>query len=104
MKQPRLFAVAVVLGAASCAPYIVKDDVVGPHGEQVIELACASPDQCMSFARETCRGNFDIVTNDYSAPQRAQVGGSPDIMMVHCQNAPGGPPVAAHVVAPDAGP
>jgi hypothetical protein len=91
----------LVLLAAGCAPFIVKDDVIGPHGEQLIELSCASPDVCMSFAREVCRGDFDVATNDYNSGSNKTL--PSDIMLVHCTNPPGPPPAPLRV-PPDAGP
>ena len=104
MALRRLAFLAAVLGVAGCTPYIMKDDVVGPHGEQLVELACASPDDCMPFARQVCQGDFDIVTNDYTQPHRITIGGANDVMIVHCENSRGGSPAAPHLAAPDAGP
>jgi hypothetical protein len=100
-QRPWMLVVLGVL-AVGCTPYIVKDNVVGPHGEQLIELACASPDKCMAFAREVCGGDFDVATNDYTVTG-GKTPTSGDLMLVHCQN-PQGPPAAAIRVAPDAGP
>jgi hypothetical protein len=89
----------LLLSGAGCTPYIVKDNVVGPHGEQLIELSCWNPDTCMSFAREVCRGDFDVATNAYNAGSYQTL--PSDIMLVHCKNAPA-PPGAVVSVAPDA--
>jgi len=80
------------------------DNIPGPHGEPLVELACASPDECMTFARETCHGDFQVATNSYNPPRGIEIGSSADIMLVHCENAPGSPPAALRVAAPDAGP
>ena len=102
MSEQRWRCVALVLLGTGCTPYIMKDNVVGPHGEPLIELACATPDQCMSFAREVCRGDFDVATNDfYAAGGKTPTSG--DLMLVHCQNPPGPPPAPVRV-PPDAGP
>jgi hypothetical protein len=90
-----MLVVLSVLGAAGCTPFIVKDDVIGPHGERLISLQCDTPDQCMSFARDVCRGDFDVVTNNYAVGER-------DSMLVHCKNPQALPGVAVSV-APDAG-
>jgi hypothetical protein len=103
MRRRGLLAFAAMLGAVGCTPYILMDNIPGPHGEPLVELACASPDQCMVFARETCHGDFDVVTNDYNAPRHIEVGSSANIMLVHCENGPGSP-AAMHVPAPDGGP
>jgi hypothetical protein len=101
MSRGRWRCVAWVLWAAGCTPYVVKDDIVGPHGEQLIELSCWAPDTCMSFAREVCRGDFDVATNDYNTGSNQTL--PSDIMLVHCKNTPA-PPGAVVSVAPDAGP
>jgi hypothetical protein len=102
MSRRRWSGVALLLLGTACTPYIVKDDVVGPHGEQLIELACATPDQCMYFARTVCGGDFDIATNDYTVTG-GKTPTSGDLMLVHCQYPPG-PPGAPARVPPDAGP
>jgi hypothetical protein len=99
-----LLAVAGTCAALGCTPYIVKDNIPGPRGEPLVEIACASPDECMTFARETCKGDFEIATNSYTPSRQIDISSSADIMLVHCQNAPDGPPAAMHVAAPDAGP
>jgi hypothetical protein len=101
MSQRRWMLVVLSALGAGCTPYIMKDNVVGPHGEKLVELACATPDQCMTFAREVCAGDFDIATNDFTVTG-GKTPTSGDYMMVHCQNAPP-PPGAPHPVAPDAG-
>ncbi len=87
--------------AVGCTPFVVKDDVVGPHGEQLVELSCWSPDTCMSFAREVCHGDFDVATNDYNSGSGRSL--PSDIMLVRCEAAPG-PPGPVVRAAPDAGP
>jgi hypothetical protein len=57
-------AVTTLLAATACATASVyKPDVIGPHGEHLIELSCPTPDACMELGRQTCRGDFDIVTS-----------------------------------------
>jgi hypothetical protein len=100
MSLRRWLLVVLSLLGAGCTPFVVKDDVIGPRGEQLIELSCWSPDTCMSFAREVCRGDFDVVTNDYNTGSNQTL--PSDIMLVHCTTPPG-PPVRSVSVAPDAG-
>jgi hypothetical protein len=94
--------VALLVAGAGCLPYVMKDDVIGPHGEALIELACATPDQCMAFARQTCHGDFDVATNDFTV-SGGKTPSSGDLMLVHCANAPGALSPPAVSVAPDAG-
>jgi len=101
MSQRQGWVVALLVAGAGCAPYVMKDNVPGPHGEQLVELSCGSPDACMSFARETCHGDFDVATNDVYAATKGSVGG--DIMLVHCLTPPAGPPPPPVTVVPDAG-
>jgi hypothetical protein len=101
MSKQQWWCVGLLVVGAGCAPYVVKDNVVGPHGEQLVELSCGTPDACMSFARETCHGDFEVATNDLYAPTNQSMGG--DIMMVHCANPPGGLPPPPVMVPPDAG-
>lgn len=100
----KLPLVAFAFGVVGCTPFVVKDNIVGPHGEQLVELTCATPDDCMAFAREVCQGDFDIATNDYTQPTHLNIGSGNDLMMVHCTNPPGHPPPAPRRAAPDAGP
>ncbi|MGO9832040.1 MAG: hypothetical protein ACLPJH_18045 [Myxococcaceae bacterium] len=85
--------------AAGCEPYIYKPDVVGPHGEHLIELACPTPDGCMELARQTCQGDYNIVTNGAVAPGTPE-GGSKgtNLMVIQCENQP-----LSGTLKPDAG-
>jgi hypothetical protein len=83
MSRRRWSAVALLLLGAACAPYVVKTNVMGPHGEPLTEISCNTNEECMSFAREACGGDFDV-----AAPLAKQD------MLVHCQK----------TSRPDAGP
>lgn len=78
----RVLALPVV-GAASLwgCLQVANPDVIGPHGEHLIELQCPTPDMCMDFARQTCGGDFD--TLPHSGPSQ--------YMLVHCLNTRGAP-------------
>ncbi len=73
-----------------CKPYVVSTEVTGPHGEHLIELECPSTTKaCLDFARQTCKGDYDIFT---TAP-----------MLIECQSGqppPGVPPGAPPPGAP----
>jgi hypothetical protein len=97
-----LLAVAGTFAALGCIPYVIEDNIPGPQGEPLVELSCSSPAECMTFARETCHGDFEVATNDYN-PKNIGIGVSPDVMLVHCLNVPAGPTAVMHVAPPDAG-
>jgi len=73
-----------------CKPYVVSTDIIGPHGEHLIELECPSSTKaCMDFARKTCAGDYDIFS---TLP-----------MLVQCQSAqlsPNAPPPGAPTPVP----
>lgn len=77
----RLMAAAVVMViGAGCLPAtrIVNPDVTGPNGEHLVELACGAADQCMALARQTCGGDFDVITSMVNSR-------SESMMLVHCK-------------------
>jgi hypothetical protein len=78
-------AITVVAGCASS--YIYNPDVIGPHGEHLIELACTVPDQCMSLARRTCGGDFDLVTGGSAVGGDGTAVSSVNLMLVQCRRA-----------------
>lgn len=89
------FSVAVILtGCATAA--VVKPDVIGPHGEHLVEVACNLPDGCMSLSREVCQGDFDVVTNGQVV---SGGGGVPvtnaNVMLVRCKTPPPSVPAAS---------
>ena len=52
----------MVLGPIACHPaYLVKDNVIGPHGEKATEIECVQIEGCYQVAREQCQGDFDVV-------------------------------------------
>jgi hypothetical protein len=101
--KPRLLWTVLVLGAG-CTAYIYNPDVIGPHGEHLIELACSTPDRCMDLARQTCGGDYDVVTTGNAVSGTSQGGtSSANLMLVQCKTSPvaaPGPPAGA---ARDAG-
>ncbi len=73
--------VALMLVATGCTTvngWVVNPDVIGPHGEHLTELQCTTSEGCMALARETCAGDFDIITSNL---------GSQD-MLVQCKTPP----------------
>ncbi|MDB4944509.1 MAG: hypothetical protein JWP97_4043 [Labilithrix sp.] len=53
------------LALAACHPeraYLVKDGIVGPHGEKLTELECLRIEGCYEVAREQCGGPFDVAS------------------------------------------
>ena len=83
------FVIAVTVGCVTASIY--KPDVIGPHGEHLIELSCATPDKCMDFARVTCKGDFDVVTSSDVTTGGGAKGvpvGSTNLMLIRCDNQP----------------
>jgi hypothetical protein len=80
-------AIAVGLCGIHCNGYYVYNpDVIGPHGEHAVELACkGGPDECLASARKYCGGDFDVIPPSV-----------PGAVVVHCQ-------VEARAPVPDAG-
>ena len=89
---------AVLLGVGTGCFQVINGNVTGPHGEHLIELQCPSPAECMDYARQTCGGDFDIVTNQTTS---ADKGGTSEYILVQCQSALAAPGSNA---ARDAGP
>jgi hypothetical protein len=56
--------------------WVVNPDVIGPHGEHLMQLECGTSGYCMVFARKTCAGDFDIVTFTPASGE----------MLVQCKN------------------
>ncbi len=79
----RRWTCLALLGVGAGCFQVVNPDVIGPHGEHLMELQCPTPAQCMDFARQTCGGDFDSLP--HSGPSQ--------YLLVQCKNAP----------APDAG-
>jgi hypothetical protein len=77
----RWMSAAVLVLGVGCFQ-VVSSDVVGPHGEHLMELQCPTPEDCMKFARETCAGDFDIVTNQTVSGGR---GGTSELILVQCK-------------------
>lgn len=89
-----MFAALLLVGCTM----VVNPDVIGPHGEHLMELQCPTPDRCMDFARTVCHGDFDLVSDSSYAGYK---GGTSEVVLVHCANAP---PALAPTRARDAGP
>ena len=92
-------AVLLLPGACATATYVYQTDVIGPHGEHLVELACDTPDACMALGRQVCQGNFDIVNSGRgtnSAVSGTYTGGS-NLVLIQCQS---GPPSFATPAAP----
>lgn len=101
-RQGRVGVVLLVVVTGCVTAAVVNPDVVGPHGEHLIELRCVSSERCLAFARETCGGDYDIVTNnDEVLASGAKGTASADVMMVQCKSVP---PAAPPAAALDAGP
>jgi hypothetical protein len=77
MPRLRLVAVLVVasVGVHCTGYYVYNPDVIGPHGEHAVELACnGGPDECLASARKYCGGDFDVIPPSV-----------PGAVVVHCQ-------------------
>ena len=59
----RWMLVPALLGVTAGCFQVVNPDVTGPHGEHLMELQCPTPADCMSYARQVCGGDFDVVTS-----------------------------------------
>ena len=83
-------AALLVVAATGCSSAsIYKPDVIGPHGEHLVEISCSAPDACMDFARQLCGGDFDVVTSgQYVGGAEGNVY-SKNLVLIKCQNAPG---------------
>jgi len=77
-----LLAGTTCLAATGCFQ-VVNPDVTGPHGEHLMELQCPTPADCMSYARQVCGGDFDLVTNSVSGGYKS---GTKDTMLVQCKS------------------
>jgi len=89
LQRSALTIAALVMGSGCVTARIVEPDVTGPHGEHLVELECTLPDKCMALARQTCGGDFDVVTsNDSASGGAGMMVTSSAIMLVHCQNPP----------------
>ena len=94
---------AVIVGTGCISARIEKPDVIGPHGEHLVELACNLPDQCMALARETCGGDYDIVTsNDLVSGGGKMPVSSQNMMLVQCKSARAAPPITPPATPRDA--
>jgi hypothetical protein len=88
MIQRFASAASLMVVATACASsYVYRPDVVGPHGEHLVELACSAPDKCMDLARKTCDGDFDIVMNGSDVSGNKYGVSSTNLILVKCQNA-----------------
>ena len=86
MRERLAWAIAAMTAGAGCTAYIYKSDVVGPHGEHLIELACNTPDACLELARQTCGGDYDIVTTGDAVSGGGKAGvSSANMMLVQCK-------------------
>ncbi|HTP25833.1 MAG TPA: hypothetical protein VMK12_09265 [Anaeromyxobacteraceae bacterium] len=83
VTQPVMLTVLVMSAGTGCATArIVKSNVPGPHSERLVELACQRPDGCMVLARQTCHGDFEVVTED-----DMNLAEDAEVMLVHCKDA-----------------
>lgn len=89
MRRPwRLFCAVLVAGCAESTGGIVTDDnVVGPHGERLIQIYCSVPSGCMAEARAVCGGDFDVFSTGTS------------FMLVGCLRPPAAPPSSSKMDA-----
>jgi hypothetical protein len=113
-----LLAVAGTLVGLSCTPYTfqstavkaspLKDSIPGPHvglhGEALVELGCTSPEECTTFARERCQGDFEIAGKACNTSRQTEIASSAVVILVYCQNPSGSPPANMPFGAPDVGP
>jgi hypothetical protein len=96
MRQRLLWTVVAIALISGCASArIVKSDVVGPHGEHLLELVCQAPDGCMDLARRACAGDFNVITNNGVASSVGETVMSQEVMLVQCKNPPPIAPAAA---------
>ncbi|HTP50484.1 MAG TPA: hypothetical protein VMK42_07295 [Anaeromyxobacteraceae bacterium] len=94
MTRRLSWAAAVAAVGMGCATGRVVDrDLSGPQGEHLVQLECPSPDPCLALARQTCRGDFEVVSEKtvWSGFGHAPPG-SAEMMWVRCKTGPVEPP------------
>jgi hypothetical protein len=62
MRKRGSWLLTLLMGGTGCTTATVRNsNVIGPHGEHLVELQCQLPEQCRPLARESCGGDYDII-------------------------------------------